>query len=197
MKKISRVRSYHHGDLKTALVDAVLKLVREKGLRGFSLNEAARMAGGSVAAPYRHFRDKGALLAEVVRQGNKSLELELRKAADRSEAVQDRLMDICMAYVRFAKQHPDYFAVMFGSGIDKSQFPEIQRSAAKAFGVVLDLVRGTNSSLKGAQEHAITYWVFVHGLVTLGSEGALSNITGEPFGDKMYESILRRFIQQE
>jgi AcrR family transcriptional regulator len=65
MSRRKSVRSYHHRNLKTALKQAALKLVREKGPRGFSLNEASRLAGVTVAAPYRHFKDKEALLAEI------------------------------------------------------------------------------------------------------------------------------------
>ena len=73
-------QSYHHGDLKTALISAGLELVREKGPRGFSMNEASRRAGVSVSAPYNHFNDKDGLLIEIVMLGNRTLEAELESA---------------------------------------------------------------------------------------------------------------------
>lgn len=64
-----RSGSYHHGNLKEVLLEAARKLIEEHGAFGFSLTEAARLAGVSPAAPYRHFRDRDALLAEVARSG--------------------------------------------------------------------------------------------------------------------------------
>ena len=79
---MKRPKPYHHGDLKSAMIRAALELVRLKGPRGFTLNEASRVAGVSVSAPYNHFKDKDALLVEVVLLGNSTLEAELRAAAD-------------------------------------------------------------------------------------------------------------------
>ncbi len=73
---VKKPRSYHHGDLKTAMIEAALQLVRTKGPRGFTLNEASRTAGLSVSAPYNHFKDKDALLIEIVLLGNRTLEAE-------------------------------------------------------------------------------------------------------------------------
>ncbi len=133
------VRPYHHGDLKSALKKAALKLVRQKGPRGFSLNEASRLAGVTVAAPYRHFEDKDALLAEIICDGNAILEKEARDAASRAKGTTEQMLEAGMAYLRFASAHSDYFSVIFSSGLDKSKYPEVQSSARKAFDVILSL----------------------------------------------------------
>src|SRR6201993_5193038 len=82
---VARRDSYHHGDLKRALTSAALSLVAEKGPKGFTLTEAARRAGVSAAAPYRHFADKAELLATVAEQGFRELHADLAAAAASSE----------------------------------------------------------------------------------------------------------------
>jgi len=135
----NKTRAYHHGDLKTAIVEAALDLVRRKGPRGFTLNEASRTAGVSVSAPYNHFKDKDALLIEIVLLGNRTLEAELRAAADTAHPLRERLLAVYLAYITFAQHHPDLFAVMFQSGIDKTPYPAVHVSAGKAFEVAADL----------------------------------------------------------
>ena len=188
------VRSYHHGDLRAALKKAALKLVRQKGPRGFSLNEASRLAGVTVAAPYRHFEDKDALLAEIVCEGNAILEKEVREAAGAASDVKEQMLEAGMAYLRFASTHSDYFSVIFNSGIDKSKYPEVQRSAREAFGVILGLAQKLERTPKLAQERAISAWAFVHGLATLGVDEALTGATGQ--GWESCRPLLRRFLDQ-
>ena len=183
--------AYHHGDLKAALVAAVLRLVREKGPRGFTLNEASRAAGVSVAAPYRHFRDKDALLAEVVRRGNDLLATELRAAAGGGGTIEDRIVAVGLAYAEFASDHPDYFATMFGSGLDKSRYPEVAASAAEAFGVLRELTAAAVASPETARDLALATWALAHGWATLGAEGALTLATGKPLDAEAFGAMLR------
>src|ERR1700685_703333 len=89
-------KSYHHGDLKAALKRAALKLVRQKGPRGFSLNEASRLAGVTVGAPYRHFADKEALLAEIICDGNAILSQQVREAVQKVSGVRERMLEAGM-----------------------------------------------------------------------------------------------------
>ena len=160
-KQVTRSRSYHHGDLKAALKDAALKLVREHGPRGFSLNEASRLAGVSVAAPYRHFADKDALLAELICDGNALLEHELREASAKAISIPDRMLEVGMAYIHFANAHRDYFAVIFNSGIDKSKHSGVRQSAMRAFGVIAGLAKESEASDALASERAVTlgHWL--------------------------------------
>src|SRR5271163_5310425 len=103
--------SYHHGDLKRALTSAALSLVAEKGPKGFTLTEAARRAGVSAAAPYRHFADKAHLLATVAEQGFRELHTALTTAAEAAIDPTARLIGIGRAYVRWAVAHPDHYRV--------------------------------------------------------------------------------------
>src|SRR5882757_8124084 len=94
--------TYHHGDLKRALTDAALALVAEKGPKGFTLSEAARRAGVSLAAPYRHFADKADLLASVAEQGFLELHRALGVATDGVSDPRERLVAMGSGYVRWA-----------------------------------------------------------------------------------------------
>lgn len=196
-KRPERDRSYHHGDLKAALKNAVLELVKVSGPRGFSLNEASRLAGVSVAAPYRHFPDKEALVAEVICDGNALLERELRDAADKAASISDRMLDVGMAYIRFARTHAEYFTVMFNSGIDKSKYPDMRQSAIRAFSVIQGLAAESERSEAAASERAISLWALTHGLATLSSEGALTHASSVKGDQALLRSILKRAISQK
>ena len=109
-------RGYHHGNLREALIEAALELIGSKGPAGFTIAEAARLAGVSPAAPYRHFRDAEALLAEVALRGYELFAERLTKAwnGGRPEPVR-AFEDLGRAYLAFARQEPAYYAAMFDS----------------------------------------------------------------------------------
>ena len=165
--------AYHHGDLKASLKLAALRLVREKGPRGFSLNEASRLAGVTVGAPYRHFADKDALLAELACDGNELMARELSEAIGRVAGVKQQMLEAGMVYLRFSRVHADYFAVIFQSGLEKQLYPEVEASARKAFGVIHGLALQLERSPAMAARRALAAWALVHGLASLATEGAL------------------------
>lgn len=187
---------YHHGDLKTSLKQAALRLVRDRGPRGFSLNEASRLAGVSVAAPYRHFDDKDALLAEITCDGHEILEREMREAVEKADNHRDRIVESGMAYLRFARNRADYFSVMFQSGLDKSKYPEIERSAKSGFGVILSLAQQHERTPELAELRAISAWALVHGLAVLDQDDALRTAAGKTQTLEQFRPILERFVDQ-
>jgi len=187
---------YHHGDLKTSLKQAALRLVRDRGPRGFSLNEASRLAGVSVAAPYRHFNDKDALLAEVARDGYELLEREIRKSVEKTGNLREQIVESGMAYLRFAQNHADYFNVMFHSGLDRSKYPDIERSAKAGLGVILGLAQQYERKPELAELRAVSAWALVHGLAGLDQDGALSNAAGKTRTLEQFRPILERFVNQ-
>src|ERR1700722_15983827 len=116
---------YHHGDLKAALVDAAIGLIAERGVRDFSLAEVSRRLGVTVAAPYRHFADRDALLAAVaIRALGVFAEMVTRDAAAKAPPA-ERLAAMARDYVRFAAEQRPLFDTMFAAGIDKSEHPEV------------------------------------------------------------------------
>jgi AcrR family transcriptional regulator len=172
----SRERAYHHGALKAALLDAADALLDEGGAGAVSLREAARRAGVSATAPYRHFADKEALLAALATHGFEQFGAALDEAA---RDASDPLAAMGLAYVRFALARPGRFRLMFGPGIDRSQFPELQAAAARAFerlvaGVEANPRPGREPDAgRNARTGAIAAWALVHGLAQLFLDGML------------------------
>ena len=172
--------TYHHGDLKRALTDAALALVAEKGPKGFTLSEAARRAGVSVAAPYRHFADKAQLLAAVAEQGFIQLHEALVVAGDNVSDPKDRVMALGQEYVRWAVAHPDYYQVMFGAETIKAEHPGLLLAATQAFDHLLDAITGCQESgmMRGLDPREIAgpMWSLVHGVASLAIGGDLHHV---------------------
>jgi AcrR family transcriptional regulator len=166
-------RSYHHGNLREALIDATLELIASKGAAGFTIAEAARLAGVSPAAPYRHFRDADALLAEVALRGFDRLTDRLGKAwnGGRPDPVR-AFEDLGRAYLAFARAEPAYYAAMFDSRLATEAYPGLQVAGDRAFGVLreaADLVAGIVP--KGRRPPslmmALHMWSLAHGIASL------------------------------
>ncbi len=109
-------RKYHHGSLREALIKAARELIKEKGPAGFTFADAARSAGVSPAAPYRHFRDRDALMADVAREGFERFAAMLAAgwASGKPDPV-TAFHSIGKAYLTFARSEPAYYAAMFES----------------------------------------------------------------------------------
>jgi AcrR family transcriptional regulator len=193
--------TYHHGDLKRALTEAALELVKEKGPKGFTLREVARRAGVSAAAPYRHFADKSQLLAAVATQGFVQLHQTLSAAAalDKTD-LQTQVLDMGRAYVHWAVNHPDYYQVMFGSELDKTESPEVLEAGLKAFGDLLDTIVECQQAkfLPDGDPRASAgpVWALLHGVstLTIGSDLAHVDIAERP--EAMAERALRALLFQ-
>jgi AcrR family transcriptional regulator len=166
-------RGYHHGNLREALIDAALELIAAKGPAGFTIAEAARLAGVSPAAPYRHFRDADALLAEVALRGFDRLADRLTKAWDhgRPEVVR-AFEDLGRAYLAFARDEPAFYAAMFDSRIATEAHPGLQAAGDRAFGVLRDAADQVAASVpKGRRPPglmmALHIWAMAHGIAAL------------------------------
>jgi AcrR family transcriptional regulator len=170
-------RSYHHGNLKEALVRAALELIAEKGPAGFTFADAARWAGVSPAAPYRHYRDRDALLADVARRGFDEFAAALAKAWDEGRpdvlAAFDRLG---RAYLDFAKREPAYYSAMFEAGVPVDVDPLLREAGDRAFGVLREAAEKLVALLppKGrppALMMALHIWSMSHGIASLFGRG--------------------------
>src|SRR5262245_9700082 len=132
-------RRYHHGHLRRALLDATVRLAGERGAAAVTLREAARTAGVSQTAPYRHFRDQQAMLAAASAEGFALLAGQMGKATvvPHTDPL-ERLIAQGLAYVSFARRHPSHFHLMFGHGSPaKATSPGLQRAAREVFQSVL------------------------------------------------------------
>ncbi|WP_432107619.1 TetR/AcrR family transcriptional regulator [Streptomyces sp. AA1529] len=166
--------TYHHGDLRNALLQATRQLVRERGARGFSVSEAARRAGVSISAPYRHFADRDAMLAATAQRAFTELETQFATLILKAP-LPERAAQIAVAYVVFACQDPARFEVMFASGIDKASHPEL-----------LEQTRRVQERLEAAlQPHipredvvgrAAELWAIAHGVASLTLGGNLHHV---------------------
>jgi AcrR family transcriptional regulator len=170
-------RGYHHGNLKEALLRAALQLIAEKGPAGFTFAEAARFAGVSPAAPYRHFRDRDELMANVALRGFQQFEVALARAWDggRPDAL-TALDRLGKAYLGFAQAEPAYYSAMFEAGIPISASPELREAGERAFAVLREAAETLCAQMppKGrppALMVALHLWAMAHGVASLFGRG--------------------------
>lgn len=173
----ARRDSYHHGNLRQALVDATTGLIEEKGPQAFTLAEAARLAGVSPAAPYRHFKGRDDLLEEVARQGFEAFAAKLEAAfSDAGPNPLTAFMRTGQAYLDFARQNPGHYIAMFESGLSVAGNPDLARAADKARGVIVSAAAALSAHLPAGERPpagmvADHIWALSHGVVELFGRG--------------------------
>jgi AcrR family transcriptional regulator len=179
-----RPNAYQHGDLRNALIQAGLKLLAEGGVADLSLRAAAELAGVSHAAPYRHFRDKAALVGAIAEEGYRLLTRLMREsiAATRSDDVLARLRAAGHGYARFAVEHPAHFRTVFGGFVcpdgDHSKLsPTLREAGDEAYRVMREIIEeGVRvGRLRSADpdQLSLASWSMIHGLSMLAIEGQL------------------------
>jgi AcrR family transcriptional regulator len=171
-------RGYHHGNLKEALLQAALGLIAEKGPGGFTFADAARMAGVSPAAPYRHFRDRDELLSSIAQRGFEQFEAVLTQAWDdgRPETV-TAFERVGRAYLGFARREPAYYSAMFESGLPVDLNPTLMAASERAFAVIraaaerLAALTPPGVARPPAMMMALHIWSLAHGIASLFGRG--------------------------
>ena len=189
-KQNGEKQPYHHGDLRAALLKAALLLIDRHGVKGFSLKDAAALAGVSTAAPYRHFADKEALLDALQGEGFALFNAALADAFARGDTPSSKIMEMGVAYVLFALHHTAHFRVMFGLAGGPGTEPDTSRASG-----FLLLVEAVAALLPEAgpelrNDYVIAAWSLVHGFAWLQIEGAFAGSL--EMGD--VENQLRRSI---
>lgn len=180
-----QTKTYHHGDLGNALLEAAEALLEDKGTAAVSLREVAKAAGVSHAAPYRHFEDKAALLAALAQVGFRRLaEAMDRCVADHPDDPLAQLHRASHAYVDLATAHPQMTNLMFGGLVPPRQCPPaLAQESERAFEGLLRIVRnGQAAGLyvdKDTQEIALLAWSTVHGFSMLCSAGHLPDVADD------------------
>ncbi|MCZ2831003.1 TetR/AcrR family transcriptional regulator [Modestobacter sp. VKM Ac-2986] len=183
--------AYHHGDLRSALLEVTAQLVREKGARGFSVSEAARRVGVSIAAPYRHFDDREAMLAAVATRGFTELQETLDGVADPGDQVV-RAVAIAEAYVGFALADTARFEVMFAASIDKDRHPELLECAGRVQSGLQDALRElVGDDPAGVVRRAAELWSIAHGVAALLVEDRLAHVVGPAGEDTVVAGAVR------
>jgi AcrR family transcriptional regulator len=163
---------YHHGDLKAALMKAALLLIDRHGIKGFSLKDAAALAGVSTAAPYRHFADKDALLRVIQSEGFALFDASLTLAFERADTALVRITEMGVAYVRFAMEHPAHFKVMFSLSDNDEGGPG--GGSKNGFMLLVEAVAALypNATPETRNDLAVMCWSIVHGFAVLQMDGA-------------------------
>ena len=168
---------YHHGDLRNALLQAAGKLLREQGIDGFSLRDVARAAGVSHAAPYRHFRDKAALLRALSGLGFERLHAALAEAAASRRGPEQILIEVTRVYVHTVVQNPGMTRLMFGTVISAEGDAGNAWAASSILEVFLGIIKAGFAvgafRERDPRELALMAWSTMHGLAMLAVGGVL------------------------
>lgn len=175
------MNTYHHGNLKNALIQAGIEILSDEGLKGLSLRKVARRAGVSHAAPYAHFADKQALVAAISTAGYESLYAEFMQL---DQQYQDqplkKMMEVAWCYLQFAVNDPAHFKLTFSGVIEKEQdYPAFVEISQKSFSFVGAMVADCQHAgiiRPGPTDLlAVNIWGAIHGLATLLLEGQISH----------------------
>jgi AcrR family transcriptional regulator len=201
-------KAYHHGDLRNTLLAAAETVLRQRGVTDLSLREVAKVAGVSHTAPYRHFKDKNALLQALAAIGYQRLAEALRQvkadfAADPAEA----LVAGGKAYVELAVKNPEMTQLMFGGALETEEISEedLVQCSGDAFNALLEIVdMGLEKGVYQARDRmdiALAAWSIVHGLAMLVIGGQLSQYAtsdeavvglAQTVGDMLQTGLLRK-----
>lgn len=187
-------RGYHHGNLKEALLQAAMELIAQKGPAGFTFAEAARWAGVSPAAPYRHFRDRDDLLANVALRGFEQFEIALARAWDNGRPDAFAALDrMGKAYLAFARAEPAYYSAMFESGIPPASTPELRAAGDRAFAVLREAAEKLCSQMPPqarppALMVALHIWAISHGVASLFGRGDAAHRTLPMSAEELLEA---------
>ncbi len=190
-------RGYHHGNLKEALIRAALALIAQKGTAGFTFAEAARWAGVSPAAPYRHFSDRDELLANVARRGFDQFETALAAAWNSGRPdVFTAFENVGKAYLQFARSEPAYYSAMFEAGIPLESSPQLREAGERCFAVLRQATEHLVATMPARDRPpvmmmALHLWAMSHGVACLFSRGdAASRALPMPAEDLLEAAML-------
>lgn len=190
-------RPYHHGDLRRVVIETAQDMLREDKGWQFTLREVARRAGVSHAAPYKHFPDKCALLAELATLGFNELREQVRAAIARPfRSARAEFIAAAKAYIHFGTANPSLYRLMFSADADKTVFPKLNEAGASAFAELLGILeRGQSSGAFKRQPvrgQAAASWALVHGFTMLAIDGQL---LPEKVGAKPIEAVLASLLE--
>lgn len=163
-------RAYHHGDLQSSILTAAGKFIEKQGLESLNLRELARRAKVSHNAPYRHFPDREALLAELAAEG-----FAMLGEAQRQAAAAGGLRAMGEAYVRFALEHPQRFRLMFGGQVQIAKHERLREVATRVFEGLSGALSARIPEAQGARDASIAAWALVHGLAQLLLEDRIAS----------------------
>ncbi|SDO60913.1 transcriptional regulator, TetR family [Sulfitobacter litoralis] len=193
-------RGYHHGNLRQALIDGALKLIEDRGPTGFTLSEAAKQAGVTPAAVYRHFEGREDLIAEGALQGY-HIFAELMEAAYQSgqPSALKAFEATGRAYLAFARDYPGHYIAMFESGISVNRTPDLAAAAARASGVLEQAASDLSQHIPfekrpPASMFSAHIWALSHGVVELFARNSPGRASPFP-ADELLESGIGIYLR--
>jgi AcrR family transcriptional regulator len=190
-------RPYHHGDLRRALIETALAMLREEKGWQFTLREVARRAGVSHAAPYKHFPDKASLLAELAMIGFDLLRESVSAAKTRApQTLYDEIAPMARAYVAFGLDNPALYRLMFSAEEGKAVGMHLNERALALFDMFREILRrgqAAESIRKRAIEgQAAAGWGLIHGMTMLAIDGLL---VPEKVGSHPLDAALNTLVE--
>lgn len=168
-------KGYHHGDLRTSLLDAGAALLEQEGPTGLSLRKLARRLGVTPGAPYRHFEDKDGLLAALAAEGYRKLRAEMLRDTETAPNAEERLKQAGTGYIRFAMGQPELFRLMFG-WMPSRDIPELCEAGDAAFAAFEGIVQSCEDEgllRRSVSDAGLLAWSAVHGAAFLSIDGRL------------------------
>ena len=190
--------SYHHGELRQALIAAARLLINERQGNDFSLSDACRRAGVSTAAPYRHFADKTAIIAEVVAQGFVDMTNRFRVATEpHARGARERIIAVGQVYLSFAIGEPALFRMMFSQKPSLSEDDLVTTHGKACFAYVLQEVIdycAFHGVVGNAQMIAVQLWTLVHGAASLTIDGDYAKVAPQIDTQDMMASGAERLL---
>jgi AcrR family transcriptional regulator len=173
-QRTGRPGSYHHGDLRDALVRAGRTILEKDGLAALSLRRVARSAGVSTAAPYHHFPDKQALLNAIATQGFDALTSAMETRMAEETDPNARLDASGVGYVAFAVENPALFRLMFGAREQElSRNAALMKAGERAYAVLQAAAAATSPDGAASPLVCLRLWALVHGIAKLLLEGGV------------------------
>lgn len=188
-------RGYHHGNLREALIDAALGLIEQKGPQGFSLSEAAKDAGVTPAAVYRHFQGREDLLTEIARQGFEIFADLMEFAFDKGQPSALASFEATgRAYLAFARKYPGHYQAMFEAGLSLQSDPQLAVAAERAAGILERAAERLMEQLPAdrrppPQMVSAHIWAMSHGVVELYARAAPGSRAPFPADDLLETGI--------
>lgn len=188
-------RGYHHGNLRQALIEAALQLIETRGPMGFTLSEAAKQAGVTPAAVYRHFDGREDLIAEAALQGYEIFADLMEYAYEKGQpSALAAFSATGRAYLAFARKYPGHYIAMFESGISVNRTPELATIAARASGVLEKAATDLSQHIPEdkrppASMFSAHIWALSHGVVELFARNSPGRASPFPADDLLETGI--------
>ncbi|WP_296764684.1 TetR/AcrR family transcriptional regulator [Sediminimonas sp.] len=188
-------RGYHHGNLRQALVEAALDLIVARGPAGFTVSEAAKQAGVTPAAVYRHFDGREDMIAESARQGYAIFADVMQYAYDSGQPSALAAFEATgRAYLAFARKYPGHYIAMFESGISVNRSPELAAAAGRARDVLERAARDLSQHIPEARRppaamFSAHIWAMSHGVVELFARNSPGRASPFPAEDLLETGI--------